>query len=53
MTILRILETPTLLLDHQKLFKNISDIADFAKEQGVCVESGCTWDGKVKGTLTG
>lgn len=35
MTILRILDTPTLLLDHQKLLKNISDIADFAKEQGV------------------
>jgi D-serine deaminase-like pyridoxal phosphate-dependent protein len=35
MTNIQTLDTPTLLLDHQKLLKNISDIADFANEQGV------------------
>jgi D-serine deaminase-like pyridoxal phosphate-dependent protein len=35
MTNINILDTPTLLLDRQKLLKNISDIANFANEQGV------------------
>jgi D-serine deaminase-like pyridoxal phosphate-dependent protein len=35
MTNIQTLDTPTLLLDHQKLLKNISDIADFANEQVV------------------
>lgn len=35
MTIQNTLDTPTLLLDHQKLLRNVRDIADFAKENGV------------------
>lgn len=35
MTNINTLETPTLLLDHQKLVKNINDIANYAKENGV------------------
>ncbi|NWQ41442.1 D-TA family PLP-dependent enzyme [Bacillus sp. EB106-08-02-XG196] len=35
MTNFQTLDSPTLLLDHQKLLKNISDIANFANEQGV------------------
>jgi D-serine deaminase-like pyridoxal phosphate-dependent protein len=35
MSIVQTLDTPSLLLDYQKLLKNIDDIADFAKEQGV------------------
>jgi D-serine deaminase-like pyridoxal phosphate-dependent protein len=35
MYILGALDTPTLLLDYQKLLKNIRDIATFATEQGV------------------
>lgn len=35
MTELYSLDTPTLLLDYQKLLKNINEIAAFAKEQGV------------------
>lgn len=35
MTNIQTLDTPTLLLDHQNLVKNISDMAQFANEQGV------------------
>jgi D-serine deaminase-like pyridoxal phosphate-dependent protein len=35
MNIIGALDTPTLLLDYQKLISNISDIANFATEQGV------------------
>lgn len=35
MTRLQTLDTPTLLLDYQKLLKNINEIATFAEEQGL------------------
>jgi D-serine deaminase-like pyridoxal phosphate-dependent protein len=35
MNILGALDTPTLLLDYQKLIKNINEISKFAKEQGI------------------
>lgn len=35
MTNIQILDTPTLLLDYQKLSNNICDIANFSNEQGV------------------
>ncbi|MFZ3590586.1 alanine racemase [Bacillus sp. DJP31] len=35
MTNLNTLDTPTLLLDYQKLIKNINQVASFAKEQGI------------------
>ncbi|MFS0777841.1 D-TA family PLP-dependent enzyme [Neobacillus sp. 3P2-tot-E-2] len=35
MTNIQTLDTPSLLVDHQKLLKNISEIANFANQQGV------------------
>jgi D-serine deaminase-like pyridoxal phosphate-dependent protein len=35
MTVLQTLDTPTLLLNYQKLLKNINEIATYTKEHGL------------------